>query len=377
MKTLHLYLTRQVVASLVLTVAVFTFVLLLGNLFREIMELLVNRQASLLVVLEALAYLIPFVLVFALPMGLLTATLLVFGRFSADQELTAARASGVSLLSLITPILLLSVVLSGMSAWFNMQLGPLCRVKYKDLFRRLGAEQPAMLIQPNQYIRFRDYTIYIRKKDGNELRDVIVYQMETNAAPTLTNAVVLPRGTTNIPKVAAIFTAPRATLTVDTTNNVLGLEPEVEATHVETWQPGRFTDYVLQIPVDFSRAALRKPTLSDMTMRQLFEEYYEYKRVGLEVTPVAVQMHRQVAFSFACIGFTLVGIPLAVRAHRRETSAGVGIALLLVLVYHSFTIMAQAWETEPGRHPQLIVWVPNFLFQAVGCWLLWRANRRG
>jgi lipopolysaccharide export system permease protein len=114
-----------------------------------------------------------------------------------------------------------------------------------------------------------------------------------------------------------------------------------------------------------------------MTLRQLFEEYYEYRRLGFDVTPVAVQMHRQAAFSFACVGFTLVGIPLAVRAHRRETSAGVGIALLLVLVYHSFTIMAQAWETEPSRHPQLIVWVPNFLFQAVGAWLLWRANRRG
>ena len=133
--------------------------------------------------------------------------------------------------------------------------------------------------------------------------------------------------------------------------------------------------------------------ISDMTFRQLRNQLKNLERsesatpkatplavkqiIKDETTPVLVYLHRMVSFSFACIGFTLVGIPLGIRAHRRETSIGVATALLLMLVYYSFVVLAQAWVNHPDRAPFLIVWLPNFIFQAVGAVLLWRANRGG
>jgi lipopolysaccharide export system permease protein len=117
LKTLHKYLTLQVAATMLLTVAVFAFVVVLMNVLQGVLPLIFSGHVSLWLACKAIGLLLPFACVYALPMGFITATLLVFGRFSADQELTAARAGGISLLALIAPVLVLSLVCCALSAW--------------------------------------------------------------------------------------------------------------------------------------------------------------------------------------------------------------------------------------------------------------------
>jgi lipopolysaccharide export system permease protein len=388
MNTLHRYLIRQVLASSLMTVAVFTFVFLLGNVLKQILALLLSGQVRLVTVLEAVGLLIPFVLVYCLPMGLLTATLLVFGRFSADQELTAARASGISLVSLVMPVLLLSFFCCGLSAYINMDLGPRSRVAYNQLLIRAEADLARFQLPEKQFIRdIPGYIVYVDKNNRGNLQDVMVFvlQHETNVTTTIR--------------------APQGRLEVDVSKKQLTLylmNPRVVKINPNgSWTLTSGADWSIPYQLPTSGNPSYHPPLSDMTFWQLRDEledlnrklslppnpattatdtrlgeWDEVKKQRADLTePVLVAMHRQVAFSFACFSFTLIGIPLGIRVHRRETNIGVAIALILVLIYYAFVMIGSQLSARTEFAPHLIFWLPNFIFQAVGAVLLWRANR--
>ena len=470
MKTLHRYLLSQVLATLLLTVGIFTAVLLMGNAMKEVLALVVKGQASLWGVTKAFALLIPFVISFSLPMGLLTAMLLVFGRFSADQELTAARAGGISLVSLVTPLVLLSVLITGLSAWINLQIAPQCRAAYKELIYDLAKANPTALLAENTFVtEVPGHVIYIDQLDQDEtdpphwtMQNILINRIENGELIQRTRAA---RGEVGYDKktkqfMFRLFEA-QVNVRADKLSVLFGGADEPEKPNEDNatlkeeespeWIPMAGGEIILPIALSDMEKRIFKPKLSYLTFGQLRRELGRHGKVtnvdsngsvahaffttpnpppvGLELdllrggksigrarftgelvigdgneltgqppetqlvlevlegnvqvsdrfaldqTPFKVQLHRQVSFSFAAIGFTLISIPLGVRTHRRETTAGVAMALVLVLLYYSFVILGQALEGKPHLYPHYVAWAPVFLFQFGGAWLLWRANR--
>ena len=403
MKTLHKYITGQVLAALLLTVAVFAFVVLLLNVLKDLLPLLFGGHVSLGLAAKAVGLLLPFACVYALPMGFITATLLVFGRFSADQELTAMRASGVSLLSLISPVLLLSLFCCGLSACFNLEIGPRSRVAFVNLRYTLLHEMANAEIPEGQMVNdFHGFQLLVGKNNRGELEDVNIWRLKNE-----TNWDVY-------------IHAPRGRITPGRGTNQL-LVDLFDARIFNLGAQGVNIVKVDRQTFNFSQTAVTnqtpEPKISDMTFGQLRRKLNELKQRNLspanggspfaldgltqsnpaatnvspaevsailreaettrsrEIERVRVTMHGEMAFSFACFGFTLVGIPLGIRVHRRETNIGIALALALVAVYYGFTMLANALSARPEFYPHLVLWLPNFIFQGIGAVLLWRANR--
>ena len=344
-----------------MTVLVFSFVLLLGNLFKEIAALMASGRVSPGFLLKAIGLLIPYVLVYSLPMGMLTATLLVFGRFSAEHELTAARAGGISLLSLSAPVLAIGVLMSALCGWMNLQVAPQCRLAYKTMLFEYGLENAAVLLTEKGFTDFPGHRVYVESIDGNTLRDVMIYQYD--------EAGNLKRR----------MHAEEASLELDAeTEQVMLTLRSVDGFEFSDGKERTFV-YSKYGPMALGKKPMesrqRPPKLKELSFGQLRARIAKLKQQGKDPTPAQIQLHQKVALSFACIGFTLIGIPLAIRTHRRETNIGIAMALVLVTGYYGLIVLAQALKGQPSLLPHLWMWLPNFLFQGIGCVLLWKMNR--
>lgn len=357
MRTLHRHLLGETLATLLVTVAVFTFVLLLGNILKDVLDLLASGRASLLLVGRSILLLIPFALAFALPIGMLTAALLVFGRLSADGEITALRAGGISLVSSVAPVVGLSILLSGLCLAFNCHVAPASRVAFKQVQQDILRAKGFSSLIAGRYLDFGSLTLYARSASGTNLSDILVYQVSEGRR-------------------SLDLWAPEGAFSLDTNGwpDALVLRNAQGIVSLNNLQvPGFLSEWTTNLS-NLRPDSLVKPKPSEMTYRQLQEELARRRDSGDALSPIRVQMHRQLSFSFACIGFTLVGIPLGLRSHRRETNIGVALALLLLTAYYAFIILGQSLETRADLHPHLILWIPNLLFQAVGAWLLVRAD---
>jgi lipopolysaccharide export system permease protein len=97
---------------------------------------------------------------------------------------------------------------------------------------------------------------------------------------------------------------------------------------------------------------------------------------GQLATPYLTEFQSRPSFALACFTFVVVGLPLAIQTQRRETSIGVLMTLLIVMVYWLLVTAGKALKTHTGLYPELIIWAPNIIFQGIGLWLFHKANRK-
>ena len=189
MRILRDYILREIFPPLLLSLIIITFAFLVGNLVK-LADFVINKGVELVYVGEIFLFLVPSLLSMTIPMGVLTATLLAFGRLSSDNEIQAMRASGINLYKIALPAMTLGLILSLLSVPLNDKIVPGSHYKTRMLIKELGMRKPAAYLEAGTFIRgFKDYILFIYEikyaKDRTIFNNIRIYQPQKNA-PTRT-----------------------------------------------------------------------------------------------------------------------------------------------------------------------------------------------
>ncbi|MEY3529592.1 MAG: hypothetical protein RLZ70_660 [Verrucomicrobiota bacterium] len=372
-------LTETAVAGGVASGA-FIFVLAAGNVLSQIAAAIAAGRVTAFEGLELIGLLLPGLIPYVLPMGMLTGVLMAFGRMGAQHELTAMKAGGLSLLRIAAPALFLAAGLALAAAWINLEVATRSNDEYRRILMGSVKENPASLITPGEINRqFKGLIIQARERNGPVLRDLWIWRLDAEGRLFET-----------------IHTAEGRLTKVEKPDGSAVLRLVAISAQVDTRRPGddgfkfpSVTKEAGQAPLEFPVSGVFKEgsgyekKLRWHTTSELLALMDKGWQVPPNATPAQIaegrmmartQLMSHLASAFSIFSLALLAVPLAVRVGRSETFVNAAVALAVALSYYVLS-SAAAWVKNPVYRPDLLVWLPNLIVIIVAVALLRRASK--
>lgn len=386
MRIIDRYILREHLPPFLLALSVLTFILLMDRLF-ELINLFINKKVPLGVVLELFGLGLPNILALTVPMAVLVAVLMTFGRLTQDNEFTALRSSGVSLLRLLAFPGAASVLICLGLFWFSDRVLPEANHAFKNLLMDIHQAKPAIQLRENAFISdFPGYNILIRRVDEarSQLYGVTIYEQGVGSSP---RTIIAEKG--------RLVSLPDL--------QVMRLELSRGEIHeLDAKEPGRyhrmiFARHTINLPLDdriqhqvrehrsdremsiamMRRSIARIDSQLDPQRAQLAAaaSLEEWRRQQLEndirnqtrqIRSMEVEIQKKLAIPAACIVFVLLGASLGTVVRRGGLGVSAGLSLAFFLLYWACLIGGEELADRQYLSPMLAMWAANILLGACG-----------
>ena len=363
MKILRTYLLKELLQPTITAFILFTFVMLVGNLVK-LTDLLINRGVSIFSILHLFGLMVPEMLIYTVPMAVLTGTLLAFGRLSSEREILAMKACGISFFSIAWPVLLVGLVCSLALIPINHEVVPWSHYARRKAIPEVILRNPAAFLEPGTFIReFKPYVLFFYDIRGNKLSKIRIYEPR-EGYPTRT--IVAERG---------------EFLSLPAQRRVVLKLYQGSADEPDSKDPTKFFKLEFQT---YSQDLLfgqeyadktkdQKP--KDMSLRTLREETQRLQSEGIDPTPLRIEYQRRTSMAFSPLAFILVGLPTGITTRRAQRLIGFVLSVPFFLGYYILLIVGQTLAQKGLLPSAPAMWLGNGIFLALGAVLFWRACR--
>jgi LPS export ABC transporter permease LptG/LPS export ABC transporter permease LptF len=361
MRILNRYVSREIVSHALLGLVLFTFVFFVPQLVR-LMELLVQHTASAGETAEVFLCSLPPVLVFTLPMAMLIGVLIGLGRLSADSEIVAINASGISLRGLLVPVGAIAVATTAVAFAITLWIAPRSLHTLRSLETQLRASGASFAVQPRVFDeRFPHFVLYVQDEEasGTRWRGVLLAESNGSADSKLTlarNAIVV----------------------ADAKQGKIDIHLEGASTHeYRAEDPEHYalsSSALLSTELPLAGAAPASNAPQGWTPGESYSLSLLSVR-GPREREARVEFQRRLALPTACLLFALLGVPVGVRPRRGGRAGGFVLTILLISVYYLLFVAGIHAAEQGAVSPALGVWTANLATLVVAFLLLRRIEK--
>ncbi len=362
MRILRNYILRECLQPFTLSICVLTSVFLLGYL-PQLANKVINNGVSLAAMSQVFLYYIPILLGYTLPITCLITVILAFGHMSSENEILAIRASGIHLLRLLVPLIIMGVILCQVVYILNDRIIPEAYDAQTRILQETGSQDPSAMLEPGSFINaFDKYIIFIYRMDGDLLYGVRIYEPAPNK-PTKT--IIASQGEfVHVPGKAQLMLK-----LIDGTTD----EPDLS-------NPNNFYKLNFQtsfITMDLSKKNVKTEKKSKaMTLQELHRKIKSLRHLSIDPSPLVAEYQRRMAWSLSPLIFILLGFPFAAITHRRAKSANLLYALLFAAPYYILSLACQGLASQNVNNPILLMWAPNALALTLALIFNWKLCTR-
>jgi LPS export ABC transporter permease LptF/LPS export ABC transporter permease LptG len=361
-------LDRYVVAEILppsgLGLLLFTFVLLLNHI-TQLTGVLISRGADLETILRIFLNLMPSILAITIPMAFLLGVLLAFGRLASDSEIVALRASGVSALELLKPVVLLSVLTSGLTFYVMAVSVPRSNQAFREIVYSLMVSKARTGIKPRVFA-------------DDVLPGLVLYVSDIPVESGLWSDIFIHDG--RDPQRPRVILARSGHMVIDKERERVELRLEHGTRYTFSRQePSVFQEEhfsSLHAPLDFATLFPRlAPAKGDreMTLPELGERIEKLRAEGRpkrDVAPFQVEWHKKFSIGAACLVFGLLGVSLSLGSRKEARSSAFGLSIGVIFVYYVLIRLGEQAGDTGLMPPWAAMWAANIVLAAIAAGLL-------
>jgi len=304
-------------------------------------------------------YLCPAFLTLAAPLAVLMSSLMSFSRMSADNEITAMRAGGISFARLLAPVVFFSALAAGATLYLSITLAHEGNLRFQQTAIRILSQSVQSEIRERRfYSEFPGLMIYVNENRDGVMRGVFISDQRSEGR-------------------TSIIEAKTGMMESDQEKGVLsmGLRDGVIHTAGQNYTTIGFKEYFLKMDLGAKINQPLEKEAPQMSIPELWEEIDKKEAQGKPSYREQVEIHKKYAIPLGCLALGALGALAGVMTQRRGSGGGLGMGVILIVINYLLIMIGQGLGSGGKIPPALGVWGPDAVMAGAAVWMFLRVSR--